>query len=734
VTDGDKDLFDGGLRGTVARVIFENRESGWAVVHVEPDNEVGVATVIGPLAPVTIGECLEIQGEWESDSRWGRQFRARSAVPADPTSVEGTRRYLASGVVPGIGPELARRLVARFGTETLAILDDHPERLLQIRGIGAKRLELIKEGWQAKSAERQGRVFLQGNGLGAALAQRVLRAWGDETITRVKRDPYALIREVAGIGFRTADDLALRVGVARDAPQRMAAGVLHALQVAAGAGHCFLPAGDLGGAASKLLQIDDAAAIEGVVQDLVARGRLVIEPPAAGQEAWRVWDARLHAAECRVSSRLAELAVTPSPTSGDRVRAALAVVEDRLHITLAPGQSTAVENALTRSLLVVTGGPGTGKTTLIRAVVACAERLDLRIALAAPTGRAAKRIEQTTDHEARTLHRWLEYRFDIGFARDADNPLDADLVVVDEMSMVDLQLMDALIAALKPGSRLLLVGDADQLPPVGPGAVLRDLVETPEVPAERLQVIFRQAQASQIVRNAHRINAGELPQSEPEGEIDDAGPSDFYLIEPEDADHAADLVRRLVTRRLPERFGVDPRHDLQVLAPMHRGRCGVSALNAMLQDALNPGLTVARPEAPRLRAGDRVMQLRNDYDREVFNGDIGHVIALDEESVSVDFDGRVTGYKREEAGDLALAYASTVHKSQGSEYPGVIVVLMPEHHIMLQRNLLYTALTRASRVAVLVAAGKALRRAVRNASPAARNTALTERLRKELRA
>lgn len=727
MTDPDKDLFDGSLHGTVARVVFENRESGWAVVHFEADQAAGLATVIGPLAPVFVGEYLELEGDWETDSRWGRQFRAHSAVPAEPTSVEGTRRYLASGVVPGIGPELARRLVANFGQDTLRVLDDEPERLLQVRGIGAKRLARIREGWQVKSAERQGRVFLQGHGLGAVLAQRVLRLWGDETITRVKRDPYSLIRAVSGIGFRTADDVALRIGIEPDAPQRLAAGVMHSLEVAAAAGHCFLPAADLGAAATKLLQIDDSAALEEIVEDLVSRRRLVVEPPAEGKQAWRVWDRRLHAAECRVSRRLGELATTPTPTTPERVRRALQIVEERLHITLARGQARAVESALARSLLVVTGGPGTGKTTLIRAVVACAERLDLTVALAAPTGRAAKRMEQATDHEARTLHRWLEYRFDSGFGRDGDNPLAADLVVVDEMSMVDLNLMDALVAALKPEARLLLVGDADQLPPVGPGAVLRDLLRTEGVPAVRLQEIFRQAQASQIVRNAHRINSGEMPDASSGGEA-----SDFYLIEPDDAEHAADLVTRLVTRRLPDRFGIDPRHDIQVLAPMHRGRCGVSALNAMLQDALNPAAAAARPEAPELRAGDRVMQLRNDYDKEVFNGDIGHVVALDDESVSVDFDGHFVGYRREDTGDLALAYASTVHKSQGSEYPGVVVVLLPEHHIMLQRNLLYTALTRASKVAVLVASRKALRQAVRNASPAARNTALAERLRAEI--
>jgi exodeoxyribonuclease V alpha subunit len=728
LTDAPEELFADPLRGTVARVVFENPDSGWAVIHFEPDGEAAVATVVGPLAPVFVGECLEIDGTWETDRRWGRQFRARGSVPADPASAEGARRYLASGVVPGIGPELARRLVARFGEDTMRVLDEEPDRLSQVRGIGAKRLAQIKEAWQEKSAERQARIFLQGHGLGAALAQRVLQAWGPETVPRVKREPYQLIREIPGVGFRTADDLALRLGIGAEAPQRIAAGILHALAAAAGAGHCFLPAAELMQATTKLLQFEDDAAITDVVASLRHAGRLVVEAGAAEENSDRIWYAPMHEAECRVAERLAAL-VRTAGAHPDRIEAALAVVEQRLHIDLAPEQRRAVQSAFEQALMVVTGGPGTGKTTLVRAIVGCAERLDLEVALAAPTGRAAKRLEQATSHPAKTLHRLLEYRFDTGFGRDEENPLEADLVVVDEMSMVDLNLMDALTGALRPDARLLLVGDADQLPPVGPGAILRDLTESSDLPVLRLQTVFRQAQASEIVVNAHRINAGELPVADAAA----IGETDFYLIEPTDSEHAADLVRRVVTQRLPRRFGLDASHDVQVLAPMHRGRVGVAALNAMLQDALNPGAEPARAEAPSLRAGDRVMQLRNDYDREVFNGDIGHVYARTDDELTVDFEGRLVGYSREDTRDLALAYASTVHKSQGSEYAGVVVVLMEEHHIMLQRNLLYTALTRARDVAVLVSTRKALGRAVRNASPAVRYTALRERLAEEIR-
>jgi len=725
-------LFHGRLRGTVARVVFENRRTGWAVVHFAPDDG-GLVTVVGPLAPVFPGECVEVEGEWETDRRYGRQFRARVGMPAEPQSENGARRYLASGVIPGIGPELARRLVECFGTETLRVLDDEPERLLSVRGIGAKRLEQIKAAWLEKTAQRQARIFLHGHGLGAALAEKVVRTWGEETIHRVKSDPYALAREVRGIGFRTADGLAMRMGIAADAPARMTAGLAEVLLAAAGRGDCFLLRSELQAAAAKLLELEDPLALAPAVDGLAQQREVVVEP--AGDADPRVYAATLHAAERRVARRLAVLggsALSVSAQERDRVIGAVRQVESRLDVGLADEQRSALEYALLRRLVVVTGGPGTGKTTLVDAIARCADMLDLRVALAAPTGRAAKRMEQATGREAKTIHRLLEFGYGQGFNRGPDNPIEADLVVIDEFSMVDLVLMDAFLAALRPDARLLMVGDADQLPPVGPGAVLRDLIASQRVPTVRLRRIFRQARASLIVRNAHRVNAGEVPEApasvnEPE--------ADFYMIDERDPDRARELVQRLVTRRIPRRFGLDPMRDVQVLAPMHRGRCGVTRLNAELQAALNPASSLAPSETVTLRVADRVMQLRNDYDREVFNGDIGHVAVADPEGdLTVDFDGRLVGYDRAATGDLTLAYAISVHKSQGSEYPAVVIVLMPEHHIMLQRNLLYTALTRAQRIAVLISSRHTLDRAVGNASPSARNTTLAERIREALAA
>jgi exodeoxyribonuclease V alpha subunit len=719
-------LFEGQLRGTVARVLFENPDSGWAVLHLDVEGGLP-ATVVGPLAPVFPGEALEIDGRWEDDSRFGRQFRATAAIPVVPDTESGTRKYLASGVIPGIGPELARRLTDRFGADTLSILDEEPERLLAVRGIGPKRLEEIRNAWVERSAERQARIFLQGHGLGPAMTEKILKAWGTETIARIQREPYALVREVRGIGFRTADGLALRIGWEPAAPERIGAGLAHALTLAADRGDCFAPRERLTQGVVKLLDLDDSESVGDVITSEARTGRLVLEGEGDDE---RVYAARLYAAEHRVALRLAMLAAEAEEDLGpaDRLDGVIRQAEHDLRIELGALQREAVAGALAQRLLVVTGGPGTGKTTLVNVLVRCAEMLDLDVALAAPTGRAAKRLEQATGLAGTTLHRLLEYRFDSGFNRGPDNPVEADLLVVDEASMIDLGLMDAFLAALAPGTRLLLVGDADQLPPVGPGAVLRDLIESERVPTVRLTTIYRQAEQSLIIRNAHRVNSGSLPQSSGSESLSDAL-ADFYVIDERDPERALEIVLRLVTRRIPDRFGLDPRRDIQVLAPMHRGRCGVARLNARLQDALNPGTEAAEVDRPRLRAGDRVMQMRNDYDREVFNGDIGRVFEVDDsEGVAVEFEGRMVGYEKGAINDLALAYATTVHKSQGSEYPAVVCVLLPEHHIMLQRNLLYTAITRAREVAVLVTTERSLARAVDNNEPSARCTTLAERI------
>lgn len=733
---GSSTLFDGRLRGVVNRVVYDNPDSGWTIFHLESEDGSDV-TVVGCVPAVFPGESLEIDGRWETDPKYGKQFRATLATPVQPDSDAGIERYLASGVVPGIGPELARRLVARFGGETLRVLDEEPERLLSVKGIGPKRLAEIKQAWVARSAERQARIFLQGHGLGPALTERIVRAWGDEAASRVSRQPYDLVSEVRGVGFRTADALALRIGIGEQAPERIRAGLLHCLQVAAERGDCYVPRELLVKRARRLLELDDSDIVSDGIEELAVARDVVIECDEITPGA-RVYPRGLHSTERRVARRVARLmAAERAPGSDrDRIVRSVAQVESGLGVALADAQREAVVHSLLNRLLVVTGGPGTGKTTLIDTLVRTANMLQMRVVLAAPTGRAAKRMEQATGSPASTLHRLLEYRYDVGFTRGPDNPIEADMVVVDEVSMVDLPLMDAFIAAVPDNAHVLLVGDADQLPPVGPGAVLRDLLDSERVPTVRLSDIYRQAGQSLIVRNAHRVNAGETPISATEVTVaadadasTEPEPHDFYIIEQPDAERARQVVLRLVTERIPQRFDLDPREEIQVLTPMHRGVAGVASLNAALQDALNPGREPAIVDKQVLRASDRVMQLRNDYDREVFNGDIGRVLVVDPDgAASVEFDGRLVGYDRRSLGDLTLAYAISVHKSQGSEYPAVVVVLLPEHRIMLQRNLLYTALTRAKKVAVLVTTSEALRRAVDNAAPAARNTTLAWRL------
>jgi exodeoxyribonuclease V alpha subunit len=746
------DLFRERLTGQVSRVVYEHPDSRWAVLRLDRD-EGGEATVVGPLSPVFEGERLQIDGQWVEDPRFGRQFRAERAIAIRPTSAVAIERYLASGVVPGIGPSLAARLVEHFGEQTLQVIDDEPGRLLRVPGIGSKRLAQIKESWAEQTAERAARVFLQGLGLGPALTDRIVRAWGEETEQRIQSDPYSLVScaEIPGVGFRTADKLARQLpGWEADTQARAEAAVVHVLETQAGQGHCFVPAESLVESTVGLLEISDAAVVRSALAALLRRGILVadalnddearetgIAPADDGSFPDAIYLASYYGAEMRVSRRLAEIATTaaveglPGNLPLERRQKAVRWAEDELGMDLADEQRQALQATLSEKLLVVTGGPGTGKTSLIDAVVRCGRALEAEIALAAPTGRAAKRLYEATGHESKTLHRLLEYQPRTGtFARTSSNPLETDLVIVDEASMIDLFLMDALVAAVPPEAVLVLVGDADQLPPVGPGAVLRDLLSSGRVHMVRLTRIFRQARHSLIIQNAHRINSGQMPQGLgrgadwPEGEE-----RDFYFVEEDQAARAVDVVLRLVTERIPARFGTDARRDIQVVAPMYRGTAGVNRLNAALQQSLNPSGRGRKIGETTLREGDRVIQLRNDYDRDVFNGDIGTVARAEKDvDLVVEFEGRRVSYDAEAARDLALAYAISVHKSQGSEYPAVVVVLLPEHHVMLQRNLIYTALTRGTKLVVLVGSRRAVARAVNNARPMRRCTRLASRL------
>ncbi|MFD6990791.1 ATP-dependent RecD-like DNA helicase [Streptomyces sp. NPDC059943] len=731
------------LEGVLERITYSNEENGYTVARVDTGRGADLLTVVGSLLGAQPGESLRMEGRWASHPQYGKQFTVENYTTVLPATIQGIRRYLGSGLIKGIGPRIAERIVEHFGVDTLEIIEKEPKRLVEVPGLGPKRTKLIGAAWEEQKAIKEVMIFLQGVGVSTSIAVRIYKKYGDASISVVKNEPYRLAADVWGIGFLTADRIAQAVGIPHDSPDRAKAGLQYALSQSTDQGHCFLPEEQLISDAVKLLQVDTGLVID-CLAELAAEEEGVVREkvpgPDGGEPVTAVYLVPFHRAELSLSAQLLRLL----RAADDRMPAfqdvdwekALPWLASRTGAELAPEQEAAVRLALTRKVAVLTGGPGCGKSFTVRSIVELAKAKKAKVVLAAPTGRAAKRLAELTGAEASTVHRLLELKPGGDAAYDRDRPLDADLVVVDEASMLDLLLANKLVKAVAPGAHLLLVGDVDQLPSVGAGEVLRDLLaDGGPVPQVRLTRIFRQAQQSGVVTNAHRINSGVQPITQ--------GLSDFFLFVEDETEEAGRLTVDVAARRIPATFGLDPRRDIQVLAPMHRGPAGAGTLNGLLQQAITP----ARPELPEkrlggrvFRVGDKVTQIRNNYDKGqngVFNGTVGVVTSLnlDDQCLTVrtDEDEEVP-YDFDELDELAHAYAVTIHRSQGSEYPAVVIPVTTGAWMMLQRNLLYTAVTRAKKLVVLVGSRKAIGQAVRTVSAGRRCTALDHRLSGSLRA
>jgi exodeoxyribonuclease V alpha subunit len=722
------------VTGTIERFTFRNPDSGYAVVKLIDEATKAAVTAVGPMAELKEGQRLVLSGKEQNHPRFGVQVQVETFEAIAPSTAEGIEAYLASGLVRGIGPATAEKIVAAFGTETLRVIEEEPQRLRRVRGLGQKKIDDLAQAVKAQKDLQNVLVFLRTYGLGAALAARIVRRYGANASALVQANPFRLADDVVGVGFRIADRLASQLGVAPDAPERLDAALEFCLGQAAKDGHCFLGEDELVRRTAELIACGEEP-LRGRLPELAAAHRVVRQLPPGptllhADPRPIVYPLALALAEDGVARDLDRLLRRPRGTLGINGEAAVAWFERTSSTTLPEGQRQALVRALAEPVSVVTGGPGVGKTTIVRALVQVLAQKQKTLLLAAPTGRAAKRLEESTGHHAATLHRLLEFTpLHGGFARDAENPLEADMLVVDEASMLDVQLAHALLAAVPATTTLVLVGDRNQLPSVGPGNVLADVLQSGRVATTALTQIFRQQQGSDIVARAHGILQGEVPQSGADG-------SDFYFVECKDSAQARTVIRELVTQRIPKRFGLDPRADVQVLCPMYRGDVGADALNRDLQDLLNPGQLEVERSGKRYRVGDRVMQIRNDYDREVWNGDLGRITYLDTASAKafVRFPEREHEYRFEDLGDLVPAYAISVHRSQGSEYPAVVMPVVTDHFLMLKRSLLYTGVTRGKRLVVLVGTRKALELAVANDDDGHRNSALADRLRDLVRA
>lgn len=704
------------LRCVVEHITYQNQENGWSVMKVKVKGYDNLVTLTGSLLDVPVGSVLLVDGDWRVDPRYGQQFVAQSWTEVMPATIYGIEKYLGSGLIKGIGPVYAKAIVSRFGLETIDVIENDIERLLEVPRLGRKRMEKIRESWEKQKDIKEVMVFLQGYGVSTAFAAKIYRKYEKDSIAKVKENPYQLADDIWGIGFKTADGIASKMGYEKNDPRRCRSGILYTLNELAEEGHVYAEPEQLVDAAVKLLDAGESPvrqALASMIEanDVVSDNEVIYLSPFYHAENGSA--KRLQSLLSDTSLFNADIAAEPEAKYGDKPGD---IVYDEV-------QLAAIQKALDSKVMVLTGGPGTGKTTTTQGIIAAFKARHMSILLAAPTGRAAKRMTEATGMEAKTIHRLLEYNPMDGYKRNDANPLDGDALIVDECSMIDILLFYNLMKAIPSNMRLILVGDIDQLPSVGAGNVLRDIIDSQQIPVVRLTRIFRQAQSSRIVMNAHAINAGQFPN------IKNGLDTDFFFIGQEDADDIVKLIIGLVRDRLPKKYGY-PAKEIQVLTPMQRGTVGAGNLNIELQNALNPsGPSLARG-GYTFRQGDKVMQIRNNYDKNVFNGDIGYITAVDtnERTLSVTFDNRVVEYDITELDEIVLAYAVTIHKSQGSEFPVVVMPVTMKHYVMLQRNLIYTGITRAKKICVLVGTTKALAYAIRNNTVFKRNTKLKERL------
>ena len=718
------------IKAQIERITYYNEENGYTIAKAKVGGRHDLVTVVGNLLSINAGEVLKLKGQWHNHPKFGEQFKIESYESLVPATVKGIEKYLGSGLIKGIGPVMAKRLVTKFGLETLNIIETDIKKLHEVEGIGNKRIEMIKKAWDDQKEIREVMVFLQGQGVSPTYGAKIFKQYGKESIKIVQENPYRLATDIFGIGFITADKIAEKLGIAKESQIRAEAGILYVLHQLSDEGHVYYPYESLVDECKKILGVEKETIVKAfgkiatdrkiIIEDLNKEGELKENNKA-------VYLAKFHVSEVGIANKLKHLMLVPKTLKTFDRDKAIEWVQGELKIQLAENQKQAVKESIDKKIMVVTGGPGTGKTTIINSIIRIYKKLGQRVLLAAPTGRAAKKMTEATGHEAKTIHRLLEFSpKEGGFKKDENNTLDAELVVIDETSMVDTILMYHLLKAVPKEATLILVGDVDQLPSVGAGNVLKDIIESNIIPTVRLTEIFRQAKESLIIVNAHRVNNGQMPMFTYQKDH----PQDFYFFEIEEPEKALEKIIELCKEKIPKKFGFNAVNDIQVLTPMHRGVVGASNLNTELQKHLNQSSDEFIRGGKTLKVGDKVMQIRNNYDKEVFNGDIGRIIKIDreEQEITVDYDGRRVPYEYSELDEIVMAYAVSVHKSQGSEYPVIVMPILTQHYMLLQRNLLYTGVTRGKKLVILVGTKKAVAIAIKNNKPQKRYTLLKDRL------